>query len=661
MNPRPLLVMLAVAGAVLGFAMEPLVGRLVTLSFGGAVHVWTVVVLVFQSILLLAYTWTHFVARRWPLAHAAVAFGSLAFLPLNVVAAPDPQGAILPLAVAVVLGAGLPFFVTSSAAVVASTWWDDTEPPWSLYAASNFGSLVGLFAYPLVVEPLMGISTQRAAWSLLYSFFVVLVGLCALRARARAPVPVELPGLRRGTQWILLSASASMLSLALTGWIGTEFGSFPLFWTLPLGLYLGSFMLAFSTTVDRWFEDSLLRTFWFDALVMMSLFACLANEHRLHVFLYAAFFVVCWNVHAALFRLRPSLGGLTTYYLLIALGGVVGSALVSLVAPLVFPGMWEFPLAIALCGLALLVANERVELAWFRSVHWRYALSRVTLTGTMLLLVTQWLVSQGSDGRIDSTRSVYGVFRVRELVADGVPYRQLMHGGTSHGVQILPPDPRSTTPMAYYHPTGGNAEAMRLRTGGRMAGIGLGAGAAAAWLGPDESMVFYEIDPDAEHLARRWFTYLEGHNATVRLGDARLVLAAEDTTYDALFVDAFSGDGIPTHLLTVEAFETYRDRLTTDGVLVLHISNRFLDLTGVIKATAGSLQLTGAVREDPPPTGTVDPFIYPARTVVIVRDASRLDALGKTWRRFGPDDGVPDHGVWTDDWIDLLDPLFASH
>lgn len=655
---RTLLTVLAVTGALLGFSVEPLVGRLVTLAFGGAVHVWTVAVLVFQVVLLLAYAWAHFVARRWPLAHAAAAIASLFALPLVVQAQPDPSGSVLPLAWTVLAGAGAPFFITSSAAVVASAWWDEDDTPWHLYAASNLGSLVGLFAYPLLVEPFVGLTAQRTGWSVLYGLFVLLVVFASARSNGRARPDVVLPTPARALQWLLLAAAPSMLSLALTGWIGTEFGSFPLLWTIPLGLYLGSFMLAFSETVAGWFDGSLLRKLWIDAVVMLALFASLANEHLLHLFLYGAFFVVCWQAHAALFRLRPVPAGLTVYYLMLALGGALGSAVVTLVAPNLFPGLWELPLALGFVLVALLMGGERLDIAWFRSVHWRFAVTRGALTATMALLTVQWLLIQSDQGVIASTRSVYGVFHVREVTTDdGTTYRQLMNGGTSHGVQILQPDPRHGTPMAYYHPSGGNAEAMTLRNGGRLAGIGLGAGAAAAWLGDDESMVFYEIDPHAEDLARSWFTYLQDRPVEVRLGDARLLLESEDSTYDALFVDAFSGDGIPAHLLTTEAFSTYLDHLAPDGILVLHISNRFLDLRGVVRANAEQLGLAGAIRTDVATPETVDPFIYFANTVVLARDGSRLNALSDRWTRFGDADDLPRHQPWSDDHSSLLEPL----
>lgn len=654
---RGALFLLAVTGALLGFTLEPLVGRLVTLAFGGAVHVWTVCVLVFQAVLLAAYAWAHLVARRLPLAHAAMAVLTLASLPLTVTAAPDPDGSILPLALTVLLGAGPPFFLTASAAVVASTWWDEHDAPWGLYAASNAGSLVGLFAYPLLVEPFVGLQVQRTVWSGLYTLFVLLVVGLAVRSRGREALPLELPTPMRGGRWLLLSGAASMLSLVLTGWIGAEFGSFPLLWTIPLGLYLGSFMLAFSEPVARWFDGSPLRQLWPDALVMLALFSSLAREHLLHGFLYAAFFVVCWQVHAALFRLRPTPAGLTPYYLLIALGGALGSAVVTLVAPFAFGGFWELPLALLACGLALIIAGDLPEVGWFKRVHWRFAVSRVALTATMALLTLQWIAMQGGQGVVASNRSVYGLFQVRELEAEGLPYRQLMHGSTSHGVQILAPSPREHEPLAYYHPSGGNHAAMELRTGGRLAGIGLGAGAAAEWLRPGESLVFYELDPDAERIARTWFTYLEDKPVEVRLGDARLVLEQEDSVYDALFVDAFSGDGIPIHLLTLEAFETYLDHLAPDGVLVLHISNRFLDLQGVVRSNARALGLAGAIRKDVATRETADPFVYFANTAVLVRDPGRLAELDERWVRFSDDDPFPRHAPWTDDRYDLLEPL----
>ncbi len=671
---------IAIVGAVLGFVLEPLVGRLVTLSFGGAVHVWTVVVLVFQTVLLLAYLWAHLVARRFPIVHAAAVFAGLLSLPIAVDATPDPEGAVLPLVGTVMLAIGLPYFGLASAAVVAQAWYDrrGLGEPWGLYAASNAGSLVGLFAYPLLIEPFVSLPVQKVAWSFGYAGYAVLVGLAAWGTLSGAlsgedsagpaasgpstvgPEAAPPPGIRDFGHWISLSMAASVLLLAVTSWVGTAFGSFPLLWTIPLGLYLGSFMVAFARSVpDEW-----LRPFWPDTLAALALFASLAGEHLLHVFLYTAFFTICWQLHAALFRLRPAPAHLTAFYLSISLGGWLGGAFVSLFAPLVFPGLWELPIGMLLAAGALLFAGEVFDWRWFRRVEWRWAVTRGALVITLVMLTGMWLNIQQSRGPVASTRSLYGVFQVRERPSpeDGAMFRELMHGGTSHGSQYLEPDPRHSTPMSYYHPDGSNAEALALRpragADGRIAGIGLGTGAIAGLIEPGETLVFYELDPNAETLAREWFTYLEDSpgDVSVRLGDARLVLDQEDTTYDAILVDAFSGDGIPTHLLTVEAFEVYLDRLADDGVLALHISNRFLDLRGVVRANATELELHGAIREDKAKPGH-DPLYGPAVSVVLVRDAAMLDGLDEEWVRFGPDDGLPRHDAWTDEHLDLLQPL----
>lgn len=661
MSPRALHTAVAVLGALLGFSLEPLVGRLVTLSFGGAVHVWAVCMLVFQTLVLLATLWSHGVARRWPLAHLAPVLGAVALLPIAVRAEPDPAGAVLPLALTVLAAVGLPFFSLASAAIVAQSWSARAgDPsPWGLYAASNAGSLVGLFAYPFVVEPLLGLTAQRVAWSGAYVAWAALVAFASVRASRLPAVDasgVAWPAVGSIARWIALSSAASVLLLALTGWIGTEFGSFPLLWTVPLGLYLGSFMLAFSERVPvDW-----LRPLWPDLLAAFGFFAILVIEPALHPPLYACFFALCWLMHAALYRSRPSVDGLTGFYVAIAIGGWLGGALVTLVAPALFPGLWELPLGALACAGALLAAGERPSIAWFREVHWRWGVSRVALTATFVALtIASWRV-QTDRPIVASVRSLYGVFHVREEPIDGAPARVLLHGRTRHGSQYLPPDPRSRTPMSYYHPAGGNAEALGLRRGGRIAGIGLGTGAIAGLLAPGESIVFYELDPNAERIARDWFSYLADSpgDVEVRLGDARLVLAAESTTYDAILLDAFAGDGIPTHLLTVEALRVWLDRLTPDGVLVLHISNRFLDLRGVARANAEALGLHGAIREESPSApAEPDPLYSPAVVVVLSRSADSLIGLSDQWMSFGPEDGLPRHRAWTDEHIDLLQPL----
>lgn len=661
MNPdRALRWAVAVFGALLAFSLEPLVGRLVTLSFGGAVHVWAVCVLVFQTLLLLSTAWAE-LARRWPLAHLLPVLAGLAVLPIDVVATPDPAGAVLPLALTVLFAVGPPFFALASASVLAQAWAarDGDPAPWGLYAAGSAGSLVGLFAYPLLIEPLVGLGAQRAVWSGAYVVWGVLAGLAAARASRTPLAPSQgsaWPSARQGLVWVLLSGSASILLLALTGWIGTEFGSFPLLWTIPLGLYLGSFVLAFSERVPvGW-----LRPFWPDLLLAFGFFASLAGEPALHLPLYAAFAGLCWLVHAALYRSRPAVGGLTAYYLAISLGGWLGGCFVTLLAPAIFPGLWELPIGIAACGLALLASGETPDRGWFQRVHWRFGFSRVALLGTVAFLQVRWWNLQVERNTIASYRSLYGVFHVRERDVDGARARSLLHGATSHGSQYLAPDPRSRTPMSYYHPAGGNAQALGLRSGPRLAGIGLGTGAIAGLLATGEQLVFYELDPNAEIIARRWFSYLADSpgEVSVRVGDARLVLDGESSTYDAILVDAFAGDGIPTHLLTVEAFQVYLDHLAPDGVLVLHISNRFLDLRGVVKAAGDSLGLHGAIRFETPDAPAVDDPLYgPAVTVVFSRSADRLTGLSDPWTSFGPGDGLPAHAAWTDDHVDLLQPL----
>jgi SAM-dependent methyltransferase len=658
-------------GAFLSFSMEPIVGRMVTPFFGGAVHVWLVSLMIFQALLLLGYLYAHLVAPRIGPWHLLLLLLPLFQWPLGFTSEIAPKAPIATLAVALLVQISLPFAVLCTTAVVTQSWWygassgHERSEPYFLYGVSNLGAIVALFVYPFLVEPLFGVTVQRWAWSIGYLFYA---GVAAwtwflLRPQRRTSAPhleVASAGSRMVVvRWLLLSAAPSALLLAVTNVIAMEVGSFPMVWVFPLSLYLASFIVTF-----REQQGPVTRRvrFWMIEIALLALVAPKLMGHGAWVlpFVLLSFYALCVIANGQLYRLRPHPTGLTGYYLTIAVGGLIGGVLVSLVAPMVFSGLGEYPIAV----LAVVVASWRKnELAWWRTASRVKGYLRLTL---VVVGCMAFAISLRNASAVHSSRNFYGVSRVVDEPQAGSrqPYRMLVHGATLHGLQYLSSEHRRE-PLSYYRAGGALEQAMseRSRTE-RVAMLGLGAGGALPWFGAGEEVTVFEIDPDMEGLARRWFSYLEDTPArvSVRVGDARLNLQEEGRTnaapYGVVFVDAFSGDGIPTHLMTLEALDVYLSRLAPDGLLMFHVSNRYYDFRPVLKAAARARGLAAVMtlqsRKPRPDRLHIDPVV-----VVVARRPERLVPLLEkgNWTMLGSDDGLPEFRVWTDDYVNILAPL----
>jgi spermidine synthase/uncharacterized membrane protein len=668
------LTLLVFLASTLLFGIQPMTGRMLVPYFGGAVHLWLTCVVVFQALLLMGYAWAHWVAPRIGAWHLLLFVIAGLVLPLTIVAEPAtdaPLGAVI---WAVVRGVGLPFLALSTVSVVAQLWYARSSvglpgQPYALYAASNAGSLLALLAYPLIMEPLMGVQAQRWIWTAMYGLFVVVAVLSFWVARpvGWGPAQVHEGGVGPGIQptardrlwWLVLSSVPSGFLLATTNIIASEMGSFPLVWALPLALYLGSFMVVFRDGggVPRW-----LGAIWVEVM-FVSIVAYLFGVTTLVGVGLCTLVLLAFTVllHGELYERRPDARYLTEFYLYMSLGGFIGGGLVTFAAPTLFVGVWEYPLMLGL-GIAILaVRHWRQVVGYYRRAHIVPAGLRLTVLTAMVMVIGLSLSVKTSDlqNQLDAYRNFYGVFRVykhRYEEAD-ITVRQIIHGSTLHGMQIIEPE-RSLTPTAYYDESQCIAHSFDAVASPRSIGIlGLGAGALAGFGRSGDRFDFYEIDPDNEALARRWFTFLEESPAvvSVRVGDGRLLLEQATERYDLLHMDAFSGDGIPSHLLTLEALRIYEQRLAPEGLLLLHISNRFYDLRGVIRATAAIDGWAGVFYET---TNTVTPPVAPARCVVLARSAERLDGLvARGWKRLGPGDGSEVMKPWTDDYVNLLGSL----
>ena len=597
--------------AFLLFQVQPMIGRYVLPWFGGGPAVWTDCMLFFQTMLLAGYGYAHWLGSRrgrvqaW--VHLALLAASLAFLPIapraaiwKTTAAGDPSGRILLLLAATIGG---PYLLLSATTPLLQRWFHLTRPqeaPWRLYALSNVGSFLALFSYPLVLEPYFRLSTQTWMWSGLYVVFVALCGWTAwqMRNAPAAELLAEARGRRASAldiaMWLALSACGSVLLLGTTSQITQEIAVFPFLWIAPLSIYLLTFILTFES--DRWYRRGVFAVL---AGVLAPVTCAVISSERGDLGVesssrctWARLFVTCMVCQGELARSRPSPRHLTAFYLTIAAGGALGGVFAALVAPRVFSEFSEYPIGLAgACILGFL--------CWMRSgalAQWtgRNFAVRVPLMALMFGgIISAYAAAINKQPGIEARRNFYGILRVVERRDKNGLLRELSHGRVQHGFQYLDADKRSW-PTSYYGPHSGVALGIdALPHPRRVAVVGLGAGTLAAWGREGDTYRFYEINPNVEPIARKWFTFLGDSKARtdVVLGDARIQLerelaAGRSHDFDLIAVDAFSGDAIPMHLLTAECAEIYRQRLAPGGIIALHISNRSLDLEPVTRGLA---------------------------------------------------------------------------
>ncbi|HEV8112551.1 MAG TPA: fused MFS/spermidine synthase [Planctomycetota bacterium] len=611
--------------AFLLFQVQLVIGKAILPWFGGSAAVWMTCLLFFQALLFGGYLYAYLVvdrlAPRWQgIAHLAPLLLSLLLLPIapsptwKPIDASDPTWRILGL---LAVHVGGPFFVLSATGPLIQAWSVRLTPgrsPYRLYALSNAGSLLGLVGYPFFVEPALPLRIQMTAWSVGYGVFVLLCGGWALRTAlhrgeeapvARELAPAAKPDFVARAFWVALSACGSAILLATTNQITQDVAPVPFLWMLPLALYLVSLILCFEGR--RWYRRGLVG--W---TLVASLFV-VAGVHwgQMDLGLWpqvagygVAQFACCMACHGELARIKPEPRHLTSFYLHVAAGGVLGASIVTLVAPLAFKTLADFPVALAACCLAWSAAKrfEGLREACKRRFEGR-PLRSATAIGTALvgavavvpLTGRLWSGYLEHRGVLAASRNFYGVLQVSDEDAQDPARhrRRLSHGSTVHGVQFVAPASRGN-PAAYYGPgTGVEAAFRALRKSRpsslRIGVIGMGAGALAAFTRSGDALTFYEINPEVIRLARAWFTYWDdavarGARLDVRVGDARLLLEKEPAEpYDVLVVDAFAGDAIPVHLLTTECFDLYEARLARGALLAVHVSNKFLYLAPVVR------------------------------------------------------------------------------
>jgi len=616
-----------VLSSFLLFAIEPLFAKTVLPYFGGSSSVWTVALMLYQALLLLGYGYVHAALspRLWRIAlpaHLAIAGASGVWMLLMFRAAGFmPGGGLSPVLGMVAVFAttiAVPYFLLATTGPLVQLCYAADgagRPPYWLFGVSNLASLLGLLAYPAAVEPALALGVQWLLWGCGYAVYLLLIGGVCLRAM-RLPVdrvlawdgsapperPVARMPWRHWAGWCLLAVPPALLLAAVTSNLTHNVAPIPLLWVIPLALYLLTFALTFQRR--SWY----VRGLWLPVL--------LAFAGGLAAFRYldleadyigpamllnlGALFGAGMVCHGELARRQPHRRHLTAYYLAIAAGGALGGLFAAVVAPLVFSDYYELETGLVLAGLAVCIAfatapsRGRLPLA---------AGAGVGLAALVLAGVTVYNARTESRGVRIAARNFYGTLKVQETGAAEDLQRILYNGRIIHGMQFQLPG-RRRWPTTYYGPDTPVGAMLKAGSSGRprkVGIVGLGAGTLAAYCRPGDRYRFYEINPLVPEIARGQFSYLAGcAGADVVVRDARLALQAEPSQqFDVLAVDAFSGDSIPVHLLTLEAFAVYLRHLAPRGVLAMHITNRYLDLEPVLRGAARQYGLTLRVVDTP--------------------------------------------------------------
>lgn len=669
--------------AFLLFAVQPMIGKIILPWFGGSAAVWSTCLLFFQAALLAGYLYAHRSTRslkpkRQATLHIVLMAISVAVLPIlpspswKPTQAGDPSLRILLLLTATI---GLPYLLLSTTSPLLQAWYVAAKPgavPYRLFALSNFGSLLALLGYPIFVEPMFTTHGQAYGWSGIYVVFVALCAAVAWKAMRATPLESHQPIAVSSTPapswtirivWTALAACSSALLLGISNHLSANVAPIPFLWVLPLAVYLLSFILCFE-------RDKVYNRGVFLPLLVVGLdgaaYAIYANEGNPNIAwaiptFVATLFICCMVCHGELARLKPDPRHLTGFYLMISLGGTLGGVFVALIAPHIFHTYLELPLSMVACSaLAALVL-------WISPQNWKGKIPIAAVRIAMVAFTIGLAIHLGyQKHRADkifrlSLRNFYGVLRVRDIPADeeNTPVRRLIHGTINHGTQRLDAAYRDE-PTSYYGPYSGMGRAMgylQHRGPVRVAVIGLGAGVTASFCRAGDVFRFYEINPLALSIASTWFTFLRDCKADhqVLLGDARLTLEAQPSQqFDLMAIDAFTSDAIPVHLLTREAFALYFRHLKPEGILAVHVSNRYLDLVPVVSRNAHDLGKTAVDVDDEDEDAD---YFSDSDWVLVSSDGAIFHDPAFKSSSVGPARIRPNLRPWTDDYSNLIQIL----
>ncbi len=611
-------------GSFLLFLMQPVMGRTLLPFFGGSAAVWMICLASWQTLLLVGYAYAHFFnrlsSRNRPRHFVLLFISALLLFALSFFRADIlrfihvSSGGVVGVFLSILLFASFPYILLASGSTLVQAWIADKSKGrdvYHLYAVSNAGSFCGLLCYPFLIEPFVPVGFQ---W---YAMVLLLLAYCVLFRKlfsycSREDQPIEQFSSTdrknvQGWSWFVLPALSCFLLNAIVAHMFIDITPMPLIWVVLVACFLLSYVVGFSRV------GGVLPGVWF-ALALISIIAAAVARRVVGSGSFAVngasamavlFFCGTW-LHRKLYENRPEPARLTRYYFVLTAGGAVGGILASVAAPLLFKSVFEYPLALWLCAVTLVyIFLNGIS---FVKKH-AYLLNVLLIVWAVLVFGFIRISGRHTGSRVLYTeRNFYGTLRItqtRENFGEKhtYPVNYLWNGQTTHGIQVRNSQMHSLA-KSYYGETGGGIAVKahpRYKEGKPMTVgvVGLGAGTMACYGRPGDLYRFYEINPAVVKVAtdRQYFSYLADSQAAVDLidGDARNMLAVEqaagDPLYDSLIIDAFSGDAVPYHLATEEAFRLYFSRLKPDGILAMHVSNWHINLLPLCKAVARELNV----------------------------------------------------------------------
>jgi hypothetical protein len=650
------------------FLVEPMAAKQLLPIFGGSSAVWLTCLVFFQTALLAAYLYAHWLTRRslWSLhfflllaAATSAIFWSMRTIALS--SAPDHPFASVFLALA--LSIGLPFLMLGATSPLLQVWLARLEKgqiPYRLFALSNLASLLALAVYPTLIEPWFTLNSQRLVWCFGFAVFAALSAFLAWKARSATDSSTQAtqPGVENVPPtplihkllWILLPMGAAMQLSAVTSYLTANIAAIPLLWVLPLAVYLITLILAFQ--FPRLLPRGIIARF---LVVMLAGLGYMLSKIDVSlplslgiIFFLIEAFIACLFCHTEAYALRPRRPSESTlFYLSFAAGGALGSFLIGIASPLIFS--FNYDLALTFLVTALLALAVTWTDGWPQRLLWS--------TASILLVVLVFLQHVGYQRNTPlAIRNFYGSLRVRQSIGyPAATVRTLTNGIIQHGTQIFSSE-LSRTPTTYYAEDSGVGVALNQCCVGRSRNIGvigLGVGTIATYGKPGDRIRFYEINPAVAPIAQHLFTYLRDSAAQIAIveGDARSSLTREPPhNFDVLVIDAFSGDAIPLHLLTTEAVSLYKSHLAPGGILAFHISNQHVDLEPEIAQLARSAGMK-AMRVSSTANDQRGEF---TATWMLVTDNSTFFAQPEVATHIKQPTDNPKVRLWTDDYSSLL-------